>query len=183
MIFTSSIFTSSKNTFEGQLPEEETILVTRKHWFVIFAPLLLTTLSFLLPLLVYFLIGSFGWYSNISALFWFLTALYFLILWHLIFQHILIYTLNTVTLTNKRIIDNEQKGLFNHAVNTLALDKIQDISINVQGLLAEFLNFGDIEIQTAGSLNKFHFAKLPNPHEVKQIIITIKSKNNSKTHP
>ncbi|MBU4481075.1 hypothetical protein KKH59_02040 [Patescibacteria group bacterium] len=30
------IFTASKNSFEGQLSGEKTVLATRKHWFVLF---------------------------------------------------------------------------------------------------------------------------------------------------
>jgi len=174
-----SIFTYSKNSFEGQLPGEETILLTRKHWFYLFAPLLSIFLLALLPLAIYFFVNSFSWYSKISSLFWFLTSLSFLTLWNLAFYHIMLYSLNTVILTNKRVIENKQEGFFKHTVNELELNKIQDISIKVFGPLAEFLDFGDIEIQSAGAKPKFYFTQLPRPEKLKNTILSSKTNHDN----
>ena len=173
-----SIFTYSKNSFEGQLPGEETILLARKHWFYLFTPLLIISLLALSPLAVYFLVNLFSWYSKISSLFWFLTSLSFLILWNLAFYHIMLYSLNTVILTNKRIIENKQGGFFRHTVNEIELNRIQDVSIKVFGPLAEFLSFGDIEIQSAGAIPKFYFTQLPEPEKLKNIILSSKINSN-----
>ena len=162
-----SIFTQSKNSFENQLPNEKTILLTRKHWFALFAPLFIISVLALLPFIIYFFINSFFWYKNITSLYWFLTSVYFLILWNLLFYNIMLYVLNTVAITNKRVIENQQKGFFKHRVDELKLDRIQDISVKVYGIIPEFLKFGDVEIQTAGGEDKFCFHQLPNPKEIK----------------
>lgn len=174
-----SIFTYSKNSFEGQLPGEETILLTRKHWFYLLTPLLVIFLMLLLPFLAYFLINSFSWYDKIASLFWFLAVLLFLILWNLAFYHIMLYSLNTVIVTNKRVVGNKQTGFFEHTVNELELSKIQDISIKVFGPLAEFLRFGDIEIQSAGAIPKFYFTQLPEPEKLKNTILSSKTNRNN----
>jgi uncharacterized membrane protein YdbT with pleckstrin-like domain len=89
----------------------------------------------------------------------------------------MIYMLNTVILTNKRIIENQQLGLFKHAVSELALNRIQDITVSVFGVVAEFLKFGDIEIQTAGEEKNFIFRQVPNPHAIKDAIVAAKTQN------
>ena len=58
----------------------------------------------------------------------------------------MLYFLNTVIVTNQRIIENKQEGFFEYRTNEMELTKIQDISIKISGSLATFLDFGDIEI-------------------------------------
>ncbi len=86
----------------------------------------------------------------------------------------MIYALNTVLVTNKRVIENKQEGLFKHRINELELDKVQDISIKVFGLLAELLSFGNLEIQSAGAKVKFSFTQLPHPQKIKNTIMKLK---------
>jgi len=169
-----SIFTTSTNSFRNQLPGETTVLVTRKHWFVLFFPMLILLFLAFMPFIIYFFISSASWYGIISSLFWFLVAAYFLILWSLAFYNIMIYLLNTVMVTDKRVIENKQEGFFRHTSNEVELDKIQDITVKVFGPFAEFLDFGDIEIQSAGAQPKFYFKQLPHPQKIKEAIMGLK---------
>jgi membrane protein YdbS with pleckstrin-like domain len=165
-----SIFTVSKNSFEGQLPDEKVVFLTRKHWFTIFVPLFFAFILAVLPFALYFSINSLDFYSVAPSVYWFFVSVYFLILWNMTFYSIMIYFLNTLIVTNKRIIENKQKGFFKHTVNELEIDKIQDISVKVFGPLAEFLGFGNIEVQSAGAQAKFFFNQMPDPEKIKEII-------------
>lgn len=169
-----SIFIKTKNSFENQLPEEKTILLTRKHWFVLFCPLVVILILALVPFIIYYFINSFSWYNNISSVYWFLVITFLLILWHLAFYNLMLYALNTLIITNKRIIENKQLGFFKHAVNELELDKVQDVSIKIFGILPEFLRFGNVEIQSAGAIPKFSFNQFPHPEKIKKIIMGLK---------
>ncbi len=160
-----SIFTFSKNSFENQLPDEKIVLLTRKHWFVLFVPFLIISILTLVPLIIH------PYFNQATLpLFWFLTSVYFLILWHLLFYSIMLYALNTVIITNKRIVENQQTGFFRHRVDELELHRIQDISIKVYGIIPELIGFGDLKIQTAGTRNEFIFTQLPNPKKIKSAI-------------
>jgi len=88
----------------------------------------------------------------------------------------MIYSLSVLILTNKRLIQIETKGLFNYERNDLELFRIQDVSIEIRGILASFLNFGDILVQTAGTEVKFYFSSFPNPLKIKEDIFKIKNK-------
>ena len=173
-----SIFESSANTFRGQDPEEKTILVTRKHRIILFSKMSFVGFSALLPFIIYSLISPLSWYPIISPLYWFLVSVWFLVLWNLAFYSIMLYFLNTVIVTNKRVIENKQEGFFRHTANELNLTKIQDISVKISGPLATFLDFGDIEIQSAGAKAKFYFDALPRPQEIKKIIMDLEIKGN-----
>ncbi len=88
----------------------------------------------------------------------------------------MIYFLNTVIVTNKRVIQNKQEGFFHHTSNELELNKIQDISVKILGPLATFLDFGDVEIQSAGAKPKFYLDRLPHPKKIKEVIMKLKTK-------
>ncbi len=83
------------------------------------------------------------------------------------------YTLDNWIVTTKRIIDSLQSGFFNRRVAELHLEKIQDVSYKIEGLLPTFFNYGIVEIQTAGKDNKFLFEQVPNPQRVKDIIMEL----------
>jgi len=124
----------------------------------------------LIPFVTYFFISETAWYQNYASLYRFASAVYFLILWNIAFYNIMIYTLNTITITNKRIIENEQRGFFHHNTDEIPLRNIEDSSVRTFGLLATFLRYGSIEIQSAGATNIFHFKYVPNPQRIKRII-------------
>ena len=84
------------------------------------------------------------------------------------------YLLNVFILTKQRVIKREQLSFFNFKEATLDISKIQDISVLQKGIMANLLNYGDLEIQTASSQNKFLFQQLPNPTALKQAILNVK---------
>ncbi len=172
-----SIFSASTNSFRREAPEEKTILVTRKHEINLLMPLYTALGIALIPFLIYLSIKSQSWYYVFSALYWSLYFLYLLVLWSLAFYNVMIYFLNNVVVTDRRVIENHQRGFFNHESNELELDKIQDISVKIAGSVAHFLDFGDIEIQSAGTDRKFIFTRLPNPEKIKETIMQLKMKS------
>ena len=165
-----SIFESSNNSFRKQNPKEKTILVTRKHRIILFSKMSFLGFCVLLPFIIYSLINSFSWYSIIFSVYWFFVSIWFLLLWNLAFYSIMLYFLNIVIVTNQRVIENKQNGFFDYRANEMELSKIQDISIKISGSLATFLDFGDIEIQSAGAKAKFYFDTLPHPEKIREII-------------
>ena len=80
-------------------------------------------------------------------------------------------------ITNKRIINIEQKGLFSREISELELDKIQDVSADIIGIIPTFLGYGDIYIQTAGETEKFIFKNIPDPYGVKDLIMGLEKNN------
>ena len=176
-----SIFSSS-NTFRKQYPEEKTVLVVRKHWCTLLFPMAILLLLTLLPFIIYFFVSLTSWYYLFFSVYWFLVSVYFLILWNLAFYNIIMYYLDTIVITNKRVIENEQNGLFKYTASEVGLGKIQDISVKVFGPLAEFLGFGDMEIQSAGTQTKFYFHKVPHPYKIRKTITDLRHKI-SKSHP
>jgi len=171
-------FLRTKNTFEGKLPKEKTLLLKRRHWFVIFLPFLIFIFFLLLPIVGYFLIRNFSWFEKISSLFWFGFSIYFLFLWISLGYALMRYFLTVIIVTNERIINIETKGFFKYERAEAQLKNIQDVAIKIYGIFGTILNFGNLEIQTAGRQVKFIFTQLPDPEKIKKIIMTQKIVSN-----
>ncbi len=105
----------------------------------------------------------------------FFLGLYFYLLW-LTFIWILFFLawtdhyLDVWIITDRRIIDIEQRGIFNREVSNLRLDRIQDITVSVKGFLPTLLSFGDLHVQTAGHKVEIIFRNAINPYHAKEII-------------
>ncbi len=99
-------------------------------------------------------------------------SIWLLLLWIAGFVIWTDYYLDVLVLTNKKIIDIEQKALFSRETTSLPLEKIQDITVNVDGILAAYFQFGNLEIQTAGENTKIIVRFIKNPNEVKKDVMT-----------
>ncbi|KKQ77632.1 MAG: hypothetical protein UT00_C0008G0004 [Parcubacteria group bacterium GW2011_GWA1_38_7] len=85
------------------------------------------------------------------------------------------YTLDVWIVTNRRIIDSAQHGFFNRTISELHLTRIQDISVETRGFVQTILHFGDLQVQTAGTEEKFKFHQIPHPEKVKDEIMKLVS--------
>jgi len=81
------------------------------------------------------------------------------------------YRNDVYILTDSKIIDVEKKPLFFPAQKREAnLDKIQNITVNMPSVLGNILNFGDVEIETAGPSGSFTFDGVSHPERVQREI-------------
>jgi len=165
-----SIFKDTKYSFEGKHNYEVVIVLLYRHWFVLFTRAIAFVLLALLPLVIN--IFAHSWFAayNLTDLFRLLLIIYYLIWWYSFFYTVTMYLLDTWVITDHRVIDSEQHGFFNRTVAELNLKQIEDISTRVEGFFNTLLNFGDLEIQTAGTEPKFVFKEIPNPVGIKDLI-------------
>lgn len=172
----------TKYHFKGQEERERVLLVLHRHWFDILSQFLVMIGMLLL------LFGSFtilpstfpaiGQGAN-HNLFIFIENLFFMLTWIMLFLIWVDYYFDVWIVTDCRIVNIEQKGLFSREVSELELDKIQDITTDVRGVIPTFLNFGDLQVQTAAEQERFLFHNIPDPYEVKNIIMNL-HKNSEK---
>ena len=101
--------------------------------------------------------------TNITSLVVFGYTVWLLILWMVGSIFWTNYYLDVWIITNKRIIDVEQQGLFKREISFLHMDKIQDVTFKVDGVLATMLNYGNLAVQTAGAEGDFPISGVPNP--------------------
>lgn len=168
-----SFFGHTNYTFEGKKEGEQVILFLHRHWWTIANKILLILIAGFVPFIVIIAFGQFLREQQVMEIFAFLWAAYYLLLWFFLFYILTIYNLNNWIVTNTRIIDRQQFGFFSQEVSELSLINIQDVTFKVEGLVTTMMNYGDIEVQTAGNDRKFRFADIPNPQSVKDEIMKI----------
>ncbi len=97
-----------------------------------------------------------------------LSSLYLLMALQQMYNKFLDYHLDIWVVTNHRIISIIQNNLFNRVISEHAIEKIQDVQARQVGILQSFLNFGTIEVQTAGEKTHFSFKNIPDPFKIAQ---------------
>ena len=128
--------------FDGQREGEEVQFVFRRHF--------LTAKSGLIFLILMIMIGAgltLLWPNNMMIFEVFLALILVGILGFL-YSYMLWY-FSIYIVTNQRIRQISQRGLFKKSVVDLGLDKIQSISYGVNGIRAGLMGYGTIVIQTA----------------------------------
>ncbi len=84
-----------------------------------------------------------------------------------------IWSMNILAITNQRVIDINQHGLFRRTVAETTYDKIQDVRYTIHGLWQTMFKFGSIIIQTAGSATTLELNNIATPFEVQQQLMNI----------
>lgn len=155
--------------------DEQIILQVRKHWFVLCTQIIGIVFVALLPLIFIVTITQIDVIaSRISLNSTLLVTLYtgWLILqWMAFFAIWTNYYLDVWIVTNKRLIAVDQRGFFSRTMASFRLERMQDISVSVSGIIQTFLDYGTLEIQTAGEVGQFKVTGMPKPTEIKSTII------------
>jgi hypothetical protein len=162
--------------FSGQKEGEQIVLVVRRHWFNIIQSLLpVFAMAILLVGGYLYLPKLFPVFENdaFSGILVFLETLFAMIIWVLMFLIWIDYYFDVWIITNKRVVNVDQQGLFNRAVSEVELEKIQDITTDVKGIIPTFMNYGDVFIQTAAERERFDFCSVPDPYGIKDIIMNL----------
>jgi uncharacterized membrane protein YdbT with pleckstrin-like domain len=170
------MFQFSGTIFGVKKGEEEQIKkVLHRHWFNVLSQFLLVILATFLLFAVFLslpeVFPDIKGDSDFQRMFSFLENLITLFVWIYIFFIWIEYYLDVFIISDKKIINVEQKGLFSREVSELKFERIQDIAVEVKGLIPTMLNYGDLYIQTAGEKERFVFRAMPDPYTIKNLIM------------
>lgn len=168
-----------KCNFPGKEPDEKVIKLVRKHWTVISKPLFILFGLYIVPLILYFLLNTFlprlldfPYYPFFTII----IGIYALFAWYLTFIFWVDYYFDVWIITDKRIVDIEQRSIFERVISTVKLYRIQDITTEVKGFSQTMFNYGYLYIQTAGMTERFVFENISDPNKVKAIIVGLQDK-------
>lgn len=163
------------------LKGEKIILLLRRHPFIILSKIITWAVAAILPLIFYLLMGKTlaGLFSNelFSPLVVLFTSIYYLYIWLFAFHGFVDYYLDVWIVTNERIVNIEQKGLFARVVSEQRLYRVQDVTSELKGFFSTLLDFGTVYIQTAGEQQRFVFKQVPSPYNVARKINKIVEQN------
>lgn len=155
-------------------PGEQMILVLHRHWFVILRDIILILFLLGLGTALYFLRGQLALFADpefIDPLAAFMLSLYLMLVLAVALGLWINYYLDVWIITTKRVIDIEQRSLFNREVSEFPIGNIQDITLETPSIISTLLDFGNMTIQTAGE-NNFLVRDVPHMQKAKDIIMT-----------
>jgi hypothetical protein len=162
--------------FPSQQDDEKIFIVVRQHWVVLFKKLIIWFI-FAAALVLFRRFGLTylptlfeGEVATVTKLF---LQIYTLFLIMSLFLIWLIYYLNVQIITDRRIVDIDQVGLFFHEVSELHIANIEDVTSDISGILGTVFNYGDVFVQTAGNTERFEFSDVPNPAIINKLLLDL----------
>lgn len=159
-------------------PGEVVLKEVRKYWLFFALQLVPFVLLAFLPLLIPSIIKSVpalaafshfgGWGTPVGRV---ALGCWWLLLWSSVFNICTQYFLNAWIITNQRIVEMEQHGFFHREVSSLLLGRVQDVTIQTEGILHSVLDIGDINVQSAGAQERFTMDNVANPPALRDLIL------------
>lgn len=161
--------------FPGQHRGEQVILLLRRHPFVFIVTVVYFLLLALLPVGVRLLFPG-SLLQGLQGTAWGILitiglSAYYLFVWLFFTFAFVDYYLDMWMITDERIINVEQVGLFNRVISEQRLVRVQDVTSEVKGLFPTFLNYGQVFVQTAGERERFVFEQVSEPDLVKKVVL------------
>lgn len=165
----------------NQQKNEKVIIFLRRHWLTFFHQIFFYLVLAIFPLIFYLITNDVApeFFNNLPQRLFFYPfivlslSIYYLSILLLFFHGFIDYYLDVWLVTTQRIINIEQHGLFSRIVSEQKLDRLQDITSEVQGILPTLFHYGNIYIQTAGETQRFIFKQVPQPFEIRKKIIDL----------
>lgn len=153
--------------FETMEDEEKIILFLRQHFIVNIPWILIGILLFISPTII-----------NLTPLLDSLPANFRLILilvWYLLsFAYVLLkfinWFFNVYIVTDERVVDVDFYNLIYKEVHDARIDKIEDQTYKMGGVIRTLFNYGDVLIQTAAEVPNFDFLAVPHPDKVVKVL-------------
>lgn len=152
---------------EIQDPQEEILLLLRRHfltntkWIIVaiimlLAPLLLTFVPLIEPLPYRF--------QLMTLVIWYLITTGFII------ESFLSWYFNVYIITDERVIDIDFLNLLYKNIGAAKLENIEEINTKTVGAIRSVFNYGTVFIQTAGESPQIEFEAVPQPQKVAKLL-------------
>ncbi len=138
---------------------EKFVLLVRRHWIVLAGAIAMLILEICLPLAVIIVLGQLAMqllaHPVLGPALLLLFSLYSLFILLFFLVNIMNYYLDVWIITNERLVNIEQRGLFSRSVAELRYYRVQDVKSEVNGFLPTLLNYGTITVETAAAEENF----------------------------
>ena len=98
-----------------------------------------------------------------------LIAFYYLVVATYWFINFISWYFNISLVTDRRVIDIDFSSLVYKDVAATKISLVQDVSFSQIGAIRTFFDYGDVLVQTAGTLDNFIFESAPQPENIVHI--------------
>jgi uncharacterized membrane protein YdbT with pleckstrin-like domain len=145
-------------------PEEEVIMTVHQSLIPWWPKFLLAVLWVLLPFFLLFPLFQMRFWGVMIFLALLVSgavyALRTFLAWHR----------SVFIITDRRIIDHDQRGLFSRVVSEAPYSIIQDVSYKISGFWPTILRYGDVTVQIRGNAVNLEIFHVRRPHHVHDLL-------------
>lgn len=152
--------------FHGQRPDETVLVVVKQHTW-----LLMPVVWFWLVVAI--ILGVLIWFYSLHPLIGWLALGLLLVGLIFTFYRWYLWSNGFYIITNQRVIRIDQRSFFNRVISEAEINRIQEISTNINGPVKTMLNFGTVKIQTASTSTQISLDNVPDPYNLQQVIVRI----------
>ena len=85
-------------------------------------------------------------------------------------RSLIIWRLNTYVITNQRLINYAQKGLFDQTVIETPHERILNVSYKTEGIVSRVIGYGDVVVQVVGLIEPIVLKNIDTPMEIKDYL-------------
>lgn len=143
---------------------EEVRHVTRRHVLTMFPPLLLSLVLIVVPFFLMFPLFAWG----IIGVAMFIVSVFSGI--GVALRTLLLWDADILIVTNLRLVDVDQRGIFARTVSEAPLESVQDVSWSRNGIVQTLFRMGDLKVQTAGATANIEAKAIPRVEVVHELI-------------
>ena len=155
---------------------ENIVEIIRRHPFFFWAETILLVLLGIAPLVIYKIFEvQIAPTVQSYLLAKFIYEIWLLGIWFLIFIAWTDFYFDVWIITNERIIDIDQNGLFSRNVSSLRLEHVQEVTVTTDGLLNTLLHAGNIEAETGADKKQFYLPNVNDPEHARDVIMDAQS--------
>lgn len=172
----------SLSSFIKQKSYEKVVFTARRHPLTFIPYVLFFLLLLIIPFGLYWLLQNSTLNSYLltptgHTLGILAASVYYLSTFLFFYTNFVTFHLDLWIVTNDRLLDIDQKSLFDRSISELDLYQIQDASSEVSGFFASIFNYGTISLQTAGTIEKFIFKNVSNPSKLRELILDLSAED------
>lgn len=100
-------------------------------------------------------------------------SVYYLFVVLYFYTYFVTFYLNLTIITNDRLINITQNGLFSRTIAEIDLYLIQDATSEIKGFFPTLLDYGNVMLQTASAIPHCHIRNVAHPHELRKKILDL----------
>lgn len=153
---------------------EKLVRVVRKHWAIFARDIFATLIAGIVPFLCWALIMRVGIFPDttlVATLALYVGYLWLLLVWITLFIIWTEYFLDVWIITNRRIFNIQQVGLFHRQSSSCDIENIQEIVVRTDSFFQTLLHYGTLQIHTAGPSGEHISTEgVPHPERIRAAI-------------
>jgi len=164
-----------EQSFPGKKSGDEIKLYAKKHWGTYAVVVLVSLLASSIPAI--FLIVIMLARADVDMIYAQIITVavgaYILLILAIAFHAFVDYYLDTLVVTDERIIYIRQNGFLFQQIDEIHLSDIEEVGVDIKGALPSFLNYGNIIIHSGSDVGILTVESVPRPKELARKIMDL----------